>query len=105
MSYAPVLRDAMCTDTADPAGVYVGTRDGCVYASADAGDTWVEVARHLPGRADRPRRRGGLTMIAVRLPTVLRPFAGGAERVEVDGEPPSARSSPPWTRHPALGDA
>lgn len=24
-------------------------------------------------------------MIAVRLPTVLRPFAGGAERVEVDG--------------------
>jgi len=44
----PVLRDAMTTDTADPAGVYVGTRDGCVYASADAGDSWVEVARHLP---------------------------------------------------------
>ena len=48
MSYVPVLRDAMTSDTADPAGVYVGTRDGCVYASADAGDTWVEVARHLP---------------------------------------------------------
>jgi len=28
--------------------VYVGTRDGCVYASPDAGDGWVEVARHLP---------------------------------------------------------
>jgi hypothetical protein len=28
--------------------VYVGTRDGCVYASADSGDNWVEVARHLP---------------------------------------------------------
>ena len=38
----------MSTDAADPAGVYVGTRDGCVYASADAGDTWTEVARHLP---------------------------------------------------------
>ncbi|MGW7684694.1 WD40/YVTN/BNR-like repeat-containing protein [Kribbella sp. NPDC054772] len=48
VSYVPVLRDAMTTDTADPAGVYVGTRDGCVYASADAGDSWVEVARHLP---------------------------------------------------------
>ncbi|MDX6258510.1 MAG: hypothetical protein QOH84_198, partial [Kribbellaceae bacterium] len=35
-SYAPVLRDALCVDQADPAGVYVGTRDGCVYASADA---------------------------------------------------------------------
>lgn len=47
-SYAPVLRDALCVDQADPAGVYVGTRDGCVYASADAGDNWTEVARHLP---------------------------------------------------------
>ncbi|TCO21312.1 BNR/Asp-box repeat protein [Kribbella steppae] len=47
-SYAPVLRDAMCTDSAKSAGVYLGTRDGCVYASADAGDTWTEVARHLP---------------------------------------------------------
>ncbi|MGC4943299.1 WD40/YVTN/BNR-like repeat-containing protein [Kribbella sp. DT2] len=47
-SYAPVLRDALCTDTGTPAGVYVGTRDGCVYASADAGDSWTEVARHLP---------------------------------------------------------
>ena len=47
-SYAPVLRDALSTDQAHPAGIYVGTRDGCVYASADAGDTWTEVARHLP---------------------------------------------------------
>jgi photosystem II stability/assembly factor-like uncharacterized protein len=47
-SYAPVLRDAMCTDTEASAGVYLGTRDGCVYVSADAGDSWTEVARHLP---------------------------------------------------------
>ncbi|TDO52648.1 hypothetical protein EV643_102487 [Kribbella sp. VKM Ac-2527] len=47
-SYAPVLRDALCVDQGSPAGVYLGTRDGCVYASADAGDTWTEVARHLP---------------------------------------------------------
>jgi hypothetical protein len=47
-SYAPVLRDALCVDQSDPGGVYVGTRDGCVYASADSGDHWTEVARHLP---------------------------------------------------------
>jgi hypothetical protein len=47
-SYAPVLRDALCVDQGSPAGVYLGTRDGCVYASADAGDTWTEVGRHLP---------------------------------------------------------
>jgi hypothetical protein len=46
--YGSVLRDAMCTDDADPAGVYIGTRDGSVYASSDEGDTWSEIARHLP---------------------------------------------------------
>jgi BNR/Asp-box repeat len=45
-AYAPVLRDAMSAD--QRSGLYVGTRDGCVYASADSGDTWSEVARHLP---------------------------------------------------------
>ncbi|GIJ45688.1 glycosyl hydrolase [Virgisporangium aliadipatigenens] len=46
--YPAVLRDAMCTDTADPAGIYFGTRSGEVYASADDGDTWRQVAAHLP---------------------------------------------------------
>ena len=44
-----VLRDAMCTDQADPAGIYFGTRNGQVFASADEGDTWSQVAAHLPG--------------------------------------------------------
>ncbi len=43
-----VLRDAMCTDTSTPAGVYVGTRHGTVYASPDEGDHWETVAQHLP---------------------------------------------------------
>jgi photosystem II stability/assembly factor-like uncharacterized protein len=47
-SYTPVLRDALTTDSAQQAGLYLGTRDGCVYASADGGDTWTEVVRHLP---------------------------------------------------------
>ena len=43
-----VLRQAMSTDTADPAGVYFGTNSGSIFATADEGDTWVEIARHLP---------------------------------------------------------
>ena len=47
-SWAAVMRDAMCVDDGDPTGVYVGTRDGCVYASADEGDSFTPVAAHLP---------------------------------------------------------
>ena len=46
--YPSVLRDAMCTDDADPAGVYFGTRSGEVYGSADDGDSWQPIAQHLP---------------------------------------------------------
>ncbi|MGA5423325.1 WD40/YVTN/BNR-like repeat-containing protein [Streptomyces lavendulocolor] len=46
--YGTVLRDAMCTDDADPAGVYFGNRNGELYASADDGDSWRLLASHLP---------------------------------------------------------
>ncbi|GHJ49922.1 glycosyl hydrolase [Catellatospora sp. TT07R-123] len=46
--YPSVLRDAMCADGGDPAGVYFGTRTGEVYASADEGDSWALAAAHLP---------------------------------------------------------
>ncbi|UGY94689.1 WD40/YVTN/BNR-like repeat-containing protein [Streptomyces gobiensis] len=46
--HGPVLRDALCTDGNDPAGVYFGNRNGEVYASADDGDSWGQVAAHLP---------------------------------------------------------
>lgn len=46
--YGPVLRDAMCADDADPAGVYFGNRNGEVFASADEGETWQQLAGHLP---------------------------------------------------------
>jgi photosystem II stability/assembly factor-like uncharacterized protein len=38
--YANVLRDALAIDRHDPAGVYVGTTGGEVFASADEGDSW-----------------------------------------------------------------
>ncbi|MET7716770.1 exo-alpha-sialidase [Streptomyces sp. NPDC005407] len=46
--FGTVLRDALRTDDADPAGVYFGNRNGEVYASADDGDTWQLLASHLP---------------------------------------------------------
>jgi hypothetical protein len=46
--YGTVLRDALCTDDADPAGVYFGNRNGELYASRDDGDTWRQLASHLP---------------------------------------------------------
>jgi len=46
--YAAVLRDAMCADSGDPAGLYFGTRVGEVYASMDGGDSWTAIAAHLP---------------------------------------------------------
>jgi photosystem II stability/assembly factor-like uncharacterized protein len=43
-----VKRQAMTTDAADPVGVYLGTTSGEVWASADEGGTWRQVAAHLP---------------------------------------------------------
>lgn len=47
-AYLTVLRDGFIADTLDPTGLYLGTRTGEVFASADGGATWAELARHLP---------------------------------------------------------
>jgi hypothetical protein len=46
--WAAVMRDALCTDTADPAGIYFGARDGSLFASLDEGESWTQVKAHLP---------------------------------------------------------
>lgn len=47
--YFTVLRQAMAVDDAPGAGgVYFGTNTGSLYASDDGGQTWQELARHLP---------------------------------------------------------
>ena len=43
-----VLRQAMAGDERDPAGVYFGTNSGSVFASLDEGESWQEIARHMP---------------------------------------------------------
>ena len=46
--YVNVLRDAMAVDRLDECGIYFGTTGGQVYASADAGDSWMPIVRDLP---------------------------------------------------------
>jgi photosystem II stability/assembly factor-like uncharacterized protein len=46
--YAAVLRDAMTVDAGDPAGLYLGARDGTVYVSTDDAESFTQIAAHLP---------------------------------------------------------
>jgi photosystem II stability/assembly factor-like uncharacterized protein len=43
-----VLRAAMSMDSYDSPGVYFGTSTGQLFASADEGETWAEIAGYLP---------------------------------------------------------
>lgn len=46
--YAAVMRDAMCTDDHETAGIYFGARNGAVFGSLDDGATWTEIVHGLP---------------------------------------------------------
>jgi serine/threonine protein kinase len=50
-AYETVLRDAMTTDSYDPAGFYFGTRSGQLFASLDEGKTWTKIHDSLPSIA------------------------------------------------------
>jgi photosystem II stability/assembly factor-like uncharacterized protein len=43
-----VLRQALATDHAEPAGVYFGTSGGTLFASDDEGESWKPIAEHMP---------------------------------------------------------
>jgi photosystem II stability/assembly factor-like uncharacterized protein len=47
-AWVAVMRDAFCADDHDPTGLFFGTRDGCVYASRDEGESFTLIADHLP---------------------------------------------------------
>lgn len=47
-AWGTVLRGAMCVDNVDPDGVYMGTTAGTVHASADLGESWINLPVHLP---------------------------------------------------------
>lgn len=46
--FVAVMRDAMCVDAQQPAGLYFGGRNGGVWASVDEGATWREIHSDLP---------------------------------------------------------
>jgi hypothetical protein len=46
--FVGVMRDALCTDDHDRAGVYFGARNGAVWGSADAGESWSQLVANLP---------------------------------------------------------
>ena len=43
-----VLRQGMAIDQHDTPGLYFGTSTGQLFASADEGETWSEIASYLP---------------------------------------------------------
>jgi photosystem II stability/assembly factor-like uncharacterized protein len=47
-AYIGVLREGMATDGLDVPGLYFGTSTGQVFASADEGESWSEIASYLP---------------------------------------------------------
>ncbi|MXN65855.1 exo-alpha-sialidase [Stappia sp. GBMRC 2046] len=47
-AYLCILRQALTTDTLEPAGVYFGTNSGSLFASSDEGESWSLIAQHLP---------------------------------------------------------
>jgi photosystem II stability/assembly factor-like uncharacterized protein len=48
-AYVGVLRAGMAIDSYDTPGLYFGTSTGQVFASADEGESWSEIAGYLPG--------------------------------------------------------
>jgi photosystem II stability/assembly factor-like uncharacterized protein len=50
-AHVGVLREGMAIDSYDDPGLYFGTSTGQLFASADEGENWSEVASYLPAIA------------------------------------------------------
>ena len=48
-AHVGVLREGMTVDSLESPGVYCGTSTGQLFASADEGETWSEIASYMPG--------------------------------------------------------
>jgi photosystem II stability/assembly factor-like uncharacterized protein len=47
-AYLCILRQAFAADTLDRTGLYFGSNSGSLFASADEGESWNQIAQHLP---------------------------------------------------------
>jgi photosystem II stability/assembly factor-like uncharacterized protein len=43
-----VLRDGLSADGLEPTGIYFGTRNGKLFGSKDAGESWTAILESLP---------------------------------------------------------
>ena len=43
-----VKRQAFCADAGNPVGLYFGTTSGEIWTSSDEGESWSQLAAHLP---------------------------------------------------------
>ena len=83
--YGSVLRDAMCADDADPAGSTSARATARSTPAPTRASSWSLVAAHLPDvLCVRAARSGDGDRRRVVLPGVLRQYADGAARVEID---------------------
>jgi hypothetical protein len=47
-AWETILRDNMSSDSANPTGLYFGTRSGKVFGSNNGGDSWTAIREGLP---------------------------------------------------------
>ena len=47
-AFMGMYREGLTIDTLEPAGLYLGTNTGHLYASTDEGDTWRRLTEELP---------------------------------------------------------
>jgi photosystem II stability/assembly factor-like uncharacterized protein len=98
-----VLRDAMATDSWNPAGIYFGTRSGKLYGSRDGGASWNLIADGLPpivcvratGVGEPKRARSATSRSGARgRKPVARPKGAAGRRAPTRGAKASARKPP-----------
>lgn len=85
-AYETILRDAMATDSLDPAGIYFGTRSGNLYGSTDEGKTWDKILEGLP------------SIVCVRAALI-----GEPRPVRKAKKPSSTKTKPPATKSTGIG--
>ena len=83
-AFVGVLREGMAIDTHESPGLYFGTSTGQVFASADAGESWTEIASYLPAISSVEVADHRL-MAEIYLPSTLPPlFPGLPRRLELE---------------------
>ena len=92
-AFVGVLREGMAIDTYDAPGLYFGTSTGQVFASADEGESWSEIASYLPAISSVEVAILD-SMAEVYLPSTLPPLFPGLPRRVDSTRRPSTRRRP-----------